>query len=252
LAAQPVEEIAVMLKVWAALKDMRIVVWLFGLVVTGGILLGYGLYLWLQRTFPLPSSDIDPLRVQYFEQYVRVIQIVAAGVTVTLLTATLPLILPEARDRYERYKESRDAYSRAKTAVIYLPDRVVGTNRERGFDLVQEAHRALHLAETFENVIIQKGYLDWFDNPRLWTLYNYWQIVAVAEVLRSAHTRGPVDDSVLRVQLKRTLATVHDRFGHRGERVKGENWNRVTRFAEEDKLERQILEQSGTWTHPLP
>jgi hypothetical protein len=49
--------------------------------------------------------------------------------------------------------------------------------------------------------------------------------------------------------LKHTLAIVHDRFGHRGERVKGETWNRATRFAEEDKLERQILERSGAWTH---
>jgi hypothetical protein len=181
----------VTLKLWAVLKDMRIVVWLFGLVASIATLLGYALYLWVQHTFPLPLPATNPARLQYFEQYIRVIGIVTAGVTVALLTAILPLILPEARDRYERYKESREAYSRAKTAAIYLPDRVVGTDREKAFDLVQEAHRALHLAETFEDIIIQKGYLDWFDNPRLWILYNYWQIVAVAEVLRSVHTRAP-------------------------------------------------------------
>lgn len=199
---------------------------------------------WLWYAFPPPPQPSE--RVQYLEQYVNLVQVIGVGVVVALVSVIIPLMLPEARDRFERYKESRVAYSRAKTAVLYLCDRVVNVDREEAFRLVEEAHRELHFAETFEDMIIKKGYLRWFGNPTLWVLYNYWQIVAVAEVLRLL----PIDwntaegKNMLRAHLTKALAVVHARFGKRGENCKGQMWRLEdgSRFREEDLLERKIRE----------
>ncbi len=194
----------------------------------------------IRTNFPLPSDEA--LRVQYLEQYIDLAQIIAVGVVVTLIGVIIPLLLPEARDKFERYKESRLAYSRAKTAVIYLPDRVLNLDREKAFLLVEKAHREIHFAETFEDVIIRKGYLKWFASPDLWILYNYWQIVAVAEVLRTYNTDASENKDILRNRLKNSLDVVHKRFGRIGENCKGEKWSIKdgSRFREEDKLEESI------------
>lgn len=165
---------------------------------------------------------------------------IAVGVVVTLVAVIIPLMLPEARDRFERYKESRQAYSRAKTAVIYLPDRVANVDSKKAAHLVEEAHRELHFAETFEAVIIDKGYLNWFASPDLWVLYNYWQIVAVAEALRRSNWSTTANTDLLRYRLRQALNVVHKRFGPRGEVCKGERWRwdlkDGSRFKNEDEL----------------
>jgi hypothetical protein len=195
---------------------------------------------WMISNFPIPPEAT--LRVPYLVPYVSFMQVIVVGVVVTLVSVVVPLMLPEARDRFEQYKESRQAYSRAKTAVIYLPDRVVANvDREKAFVLVEEAHREIHLAETFEEVIIAKGYLKWFANPGLWILYNYWQIVAVAEVLRHSDWSAVEDREMLRERLRHTLAVVHRRFGKRGEHCAGETWDlKGGRFQEEKALEQSI------------
>jgi hypothetical protein len=227
--------------------------------VVFGTLLAWA-FNWLEDEFPLPPDDA--VRVQYLAQYVALVQVIAVGVVVTLLGVIIPLMLPGARDRFERFKESRQAYSRAKTAVIYLPDRVVKVDREKAFLLVEKAHREIHLAETFEDVIIKKGYLRWFANPDLWLLYNYWQIVAVATVLREYDWSGTEDRNMLRDRLEKALQPVHACFGPRGEKCAGQKWHirhgepepsdpedteqakkdpkNLSRFHEEDRLKKEI------------
>ncbi len=199
---------------------------------------------WLSDYFPLPPDE--NLRIQYLEQYVGVVQIIAIGIVVTLVSVIIPLMLPELRDRFERYKESRLAYSRAKTAVLYLPDRVINTDEDKVFQLVEEAHRQLHFAETFEDMIIDKGYLKWFKNPSLWIPYNYWQIVAVAEVLRSSKIdwNVPENKDVHRVRLNETVGVVHQYFGRTGENCMKEDWDTKdgARLKKEEKLHQRIKE----------
>jgi hypothetical protein len=212
-------------------------------------------WLWLWSSFSVPPTASGELQVKYLEQYISVAQVIVAGVFVSLVSVIIQFMLPEARDRFEQFKESRLAYSRAKTAVLYLPDRVANSDQVTAFVLVEEAHRALHLAETFEDVMIKKGYLHWFENPKLWILYNYWQIVAVAEVLRARESR-PENRKELRGCLEQTLGVVHRRFGERGEGCKGQVWvfrkedqrrepNIKYRFDEEDHLKTEIRRVAG-------
>lgn len=200
-------------------------------------------FVWLHTQFPLPKDDVA-VKVQYLEQYVAVLQILAVGVLAAILTVIIPLLLPEARDRFERYKESRKAYSRAKTAVIYLPDRVANAaDMKEAIKLVEEAHRELHFAETFENVIIDRGYLAWFANPHLWVLYNYWQISAVAEVLRKSGWSAMEDRGIIRVRLSKALKVVHNYFGERGEKRAGEKW--IIKVDSKDKGDVPRFEKEG-------
>jgi hypothetical protein len=189
-------------------------------------------------------------------------------IVIALVSAIIPNLISQARDQFEQYKESRLAYSKAKTAVLYLPDRVVNVDdRKTAFLIVEETHRKLHVAETFKDMIIRRGYLSWFNNPELWIIYNYWQIVAVAKVLRECEIDWSVleNKNKLRKTLDCTLKVVHDRFGRRGERCEGEKWEiknssrcfnhksrfdgekweiepfkHKSRFDEEDELERAI------------
>lgn len=196
---------------------------------------------WLWCYFPLPK-DIES-KVLYLEQYVKLVQVIFVGGFVGLVSVIIPMLLPDTRDRFERYKQSRLAYSRAKTAVLYLPDRVINAeDRKSAFILVENAHRELHFAETFEDVIITRGYLDWFARPDLWILYNYWQITAVAEVLRTTDYGNSEYRKVLQRRLHAAVGEVHKRFGRRGEYCENEKWDISdgSRFAKEDKLERKI------------
>lgn len=227
-------------------RELAVVTKLLLFVALVAIILTLGALAWLEREFPLPPDPAE--RVTYLEQYIGLLQVIVVGFVVTLVSVIIPMTLPEARDRFERYKESRQAYSRAKTAVIYLPDKVANLDREKAFLLVEAAHRELHLAETFQDVIIEKGYLKWFANPSLWISYNYWQIFAVAEVLRNFDWGATEKKDTRRGQLHKTLDVVHSCFGKWGEKLlevewdpqKGSPWREV-----EDKLEKQILERAS-------
>ncbi len=199
------------------------------------------IFAWFDNHFPLPE-DLNR-RALYLEQYVGLVQVIVVGVFVGLVSVIIPMLLPDTRDRFERYKQSRLAYSRAKTAVLYLPDRVTNAeDRKSAFILVENAHRELHFAETFEDVIITLGYLDWYARPDLWILYNYWQITAVAEVLRTTDYGDSEYRKVLQRRLHAAVGEVHKRFGRRGEYCENEKWDISdgSRFANEDKLERKI------------
>jgi hypothetical protein len=233
-------------RLWAAVKGFS---WPFLAVVAVTGALAWLTLDWFPRKFPQPGPD-SPQQAAYIKEYVGFIQVVAVGVFLTLVSALIPAVVSDARDRFERYKESRRAYSRAKTAIIYLPDKVLASeNHESALQLVEAAHRQLHFAETFQQDMIEKGYLNWFGNPRLWILYNYWQIAAVATVVRQIDWNSPERKERLRDQLQKSLEPVHDRFGRRGEHCIRQEWKIVkedreiavlSRFGEEDDLERSI------------
>jgi hypothetical protein len=213
-------------KSWPIIRNLPVVTKAFLLVAIVTIILAFFAFHWIQLKFPFPSDEelkipTAEIRVKYLEQYVDLAKAITVGVAVTLISVIIPHMLPEARDRFERYKESRRAYSQAKTSVLYLADRVVNVDRKEAFLLVEKAHRELHFAETFEEVIIDKNYLKWFDNPALWITYNYWQIYAVAEVLRVSNWETSEDEKKLKNNLHNTLEVIHKYFGQWGENCVG-------------------------------
>ena len=180
----------------------------------------------------MAKPPAEPIRVRYLEQYIELFRIIVVGVVVALASVLIPLVYSQAKAKFERYKEARSAYSRAKTAVLYLADRVLKAESQasgagsqeieesasEAFELIERAHRELHLAETFEDDIINQGFLDWYDEPRIWVLHNYWSIVAVAAALR--WYRDPIEKGNsgddLRTKLKATGTMVDGAFGRLG------------------------------------
>lgn len=231
---------------WKTKHEFTVVTKAFMIFISVAIVLAIIIIIWLYITFPLPEDATS--RVLYMEQYVAVLQMMAIGIVVTLISVIIPIMLPEAQDRFERYKESRKAYSRAKTAVIYLPDKVVIADRKAALQLVEEAHQELHFAETFEQMIIDKDHLYWFKYPKLWVLYNYWQIVAVAKVLRKTDWDTMEDKDKLCEHLEGALDIVHSTFGRRGDKCKLHEWGlkdakRSTKdddFVKRDNCERKL------------
>ena len=228
------------------------------------------------ENYPVPDarsagvSVNDEVRLGYLEHYLEMFRIIVVGVLVALVSVLIPLVYSHARARFERYKEARTAYSRAKTAVLYLADRVlsavveadsgaVNENRENAsnaFDLIEQAHRELHLAETFEDDIINQGFLEWYDAPRTWVLHNYWLIVSVAAALRcycEQPGKGDADKlagsvSELRDKFKETGSIVDDAFGETG----GKKVSQAEASLRKGKrgkprcwVSRQEIEQSG-------
>ena len=93
------------------------------------------------------ETSLTPyLKRFYFDAY----KAVGIGFLVALLAVIVPQMLPEARDQFERFKDSRIAYSHAKTSVIYLPARLATVWFEDAVSRVQEAHEKLHIAETYK------------------------------------------------------------------------------------------------------
>ena len=192
------------------------------LVVTFSLVIAIIIFIIIGKAFPLPDSE--ELLVHYLKEYITLIQIIIVGVVVTLISVIIPMILPEAKDKFERYKQSRHAYSRAKTAVLYLADKILDVDdRKKAFEIVEATHRELHLAETFKDMIIDKKYLNWFEEPKLWITYNYWQITAVVEVLRRYDSETFLNKKKLKGDLFDMLNVVHSYFGKWGKNCEGKD-----------------------------
>lgn len=114
--------------------------------------------------------------------YLDVYKAVGASFLVALLGSVIPHVLPEARDQFERFKDSRTAYSKAKTGVMYLPERLAGTKFPEAVTLLVDAHKSLHLAETYSSEL-KRHLSSWHPYPDTWVDRNYWDLMAMRRVL---------------------------------------------------------------------
>ena len=175
------------------------------------------------------------LRVGYLEQYIELFRVIVVGVVMALASVLIPLVYSQAKAKFERYKEARSAYSKAKTGVLYLRDRVLEeishgngagpqeaeASASKVFKLIETAHRELHLAETFEDDIISLDFLEWYEAPKTWVLHNYWRLVAIGDTARyylELLEKGSSDEQVerefnLRNMLDTTWEKVEVAFG---------------------------------------
>ncbi|MDM0110109.1 DUF2235 domain-containing protein [Variovorax sp. J22R24] len=178
------------------------------------------------------------LSVQLLPHFIDVFKFVLSGVIVAILVVALPKAIDESAQRFDRFRESRRSYSKAKTAVLYLPDQVKHCSAAAAFAKVSDAHRELHLAETFED-IISAQYLAWFGRGDLWVPYNYWRIFAVAEALRSCEdlSSGAIDQHRLTGHLDAALNVVESYFKPHGATDDVQPW--PTDVAIQDRLSKE-------------
>src|SRR2546427_2402067 len=89
------------------------------LLVTAGMLLGLR-YLVIDIIPGLPANE----HLEYYKLSVEIFKVILVGFGATLIGILFPLIFAETRARFERLKDSRTAYSEAKTAGDYLAVRL--------------------------------------------------------------------------------------------------------------------------------
>lgn len=134
------------------------------------------------------SVDIEraKLQLEYYKIRQEALQILVVGVAVGLAAIIVPTLLSWHRERFERYKESRQAYSRASTGVHYLPERLAGLNYIEAMQLINEVHEHKHVAETYEELKDQisrragnRTQKQWSDN--MWKTLEAYQTVVSEE-----------------------------------------------------------------------
>jgi hypothetical protein len=77
---------------------------------------------------------------------------ILAGFVVSMLGILIPAVAIEARDRFEQRKQSRVAYSEAKTSVDYLKIKLSAANLAEAATALQMAHFHKHQAELYDDL----------------------------------------------------------------------------------------------------
>jgi hypothetical protein len=102
----------------------------------------------LQRSAEQYSGLPLTERIEYYKLYVELSKAVLVG----FAAALLGILIPEMRHSFERFRDSRTAYSEAKTSVDYLPLRLCTLDLKSAGALVQRAHVRKHEAELYDEL----------------------------------------------------------------------------------------------------
>ena len=107
---------------------------------------------------------------------------IGIGFLVALLAVVIPQLLPEEKYRFERLRDSREAYSKAQTGVAYLPNKLAVLGYSESVALLQSVHEHLHIAQTFSELSL---HLAPYDTPENWGPSKFRTLVAVKDVLQT-------------------------------------------------------------------
>ncbi len=169
----------------------------------------------------------DCIRNYYLEAY----KVIGIGFLIAMLGVVIPGHLEEARDRLARFKDSRVKYSQAKTSVMYLPETLAHLDDVgEAVAAVRLAHRRRHLAETYRKEL--REHLNWHRHPQTWIDRNYWELIAIRQVLRMNIGRWSKMKADERLSaLREALKTVEDKFGqyNDNDRWWGDGWRKARR-----------------------
>jgi hypothetical protein len=206
------------------------------IILLGAILVTAGTMFFLTNALTAEPQLTLEIKQLYLEAY----KAAGVGFLVAVLGVSVPQLLPEAHDRFERFKNSRTAYSDAKTAVMYLPETLSELSFAGAIAAVQDAHRKLHLAETYTEL---RSHLGWHPHPETWLDRNYWELMAMRKALRVSITVWDRDQgSSERLEiLESALRKVESVFGRYNEA-----W--ATELKKDKRLcEKNIEDALRTW-----
>jgi len=135
-------------------------------------------------------SSVMPLadRIQYYKLYVDLAKSVLVGFGAALLGILIPAVFAEARYSFERLRDSRTAYSEAKTSIDYLPLRVCTLDLKGAAAMVQRAHVRKHEAELYPELKFHLKRRGIDRTPEQWGDELYNRLFIVRELLEK-HAR---------------------------------------------------------------
>lgn len=97
-------------------------------------------------------SSVSVARVTVYEFELDMFKTILAGFIVAMLGVLIPAVASEAKERHEQRKESRAAYSEAKTGVDYLKLRLAASDFKDAAAALQSVHYHKHLAQLFDDL----------------------------------------------------------------------------------------------------
>lgn len=105
-----------------------------------------------------PRSELDYLHF-ILEGY----KAIGIGFLIAILGTLIPHLLPETKYKFEKQKEGRQVYSRAKTEIEYLHLNLARLRRGEAIDYLLEVHQRKHLADIY--IREMPGIGQWYGNP---------------------------------------------------------------------------------------
>ena len=120
------------------------------------------------------------LDVALFPTFLDGYKAIGIGFLVAVLVVLLPQLLPEEKYRFERLKDSREAYSKAQTGITYLPNKIAALSLVDSVALLQSVHQDLHVAQTYEELA---SHLAPYDTPEKWGPSKYRTLMAIKTTL---------------------------------------------------------------------
>jgi hypothetical protein len=148
--------------------------------VVATVVLLYALYHFaISREGAIPPADT----LKYSQLYLDAFKVIIVSFFVAMLGILIPVLSREAKESFERLKESRVAYSEAKTGVTYLPIRLCTMSFADASVLIQRVHFQKHQAELY-------GELDQHvkrvgTTRDIWTDQLYERLIGYLTVLES-------------------------------------------------------------------
>ncbi|WP_375765121.1 hypothetical protein NR798_25745 [Archangium gephyra] len=136
------------------------------------------------------ESQLPPdHRIEDYKLYLEAFKVILIGFGVALLGILVPAIFTEEQNNFERLKESRTAYSEAKTGVEYLPLRLCTLSLQDAAILVQSVHVHKHQAELYDELRQwlerKSGGNPEKEDPAIWGEKTYRKLSAIRKILEA-------------------------------------------------------------------
>jgi hypothetical protein len=160
-----------------------------------------------QRSGIMPVSD----RIAYYKLHVDLAKAVLVGFSAALLGILIPSVFAEARFSFERLKDSRTAYSEAKTSVDYLPLRVCALDLKSAAALLQRAHVRKHEAELYRELGLHLKRRGITKTPEQWGDELYDRLFSVRTILEAHAADWDSETADARLALVLTVLTAPPR-----------------------------------------
>ena len=143
--------------------------------------------LWLIERSAGQYASVIPVseRIAYYKLHVDLATAVLVGFGAALLGILIPAVFAEARFGFERLRDSRTAYSEAKTSVDYLALRVCTLDLKNAAALVQRAHVKKHEADLYPELAIHLKRRGIAKTPEQWGDELYDRLFSVRTVLET-------------------------------------------------------------------
>lgn len=125
-----------------------------------------------------------PERYRDYGFYFSIFKWILGGFVVAMLGIVIPQVVSDERYRFERMRESRIAYSEAKTGIDYLKIRLATLPLAEATALVQQAHYKKHHAELFDELTLHLRRRYGPDmTPEIWDETMYRKLFGTRRVL---------------------------------------------------------------------